>query len=84
MASQITMSSNAGFTTVSDSGFTPTDVAGPLNVNDYTALQDIGKMDSLLATLNGTYWTTNRLGQESIWDKLFWLRATRKSSSALT
>jgi hypothetical protein len=54
------------------------------NANDIAAMSDIASMDTLLATLDGVYWTSRRLNQESIWDKLFYLRTSRRGTASLT
>ena len=60
--------------TVTDRRWAPIDTASPVTVAEFAATQDIRVMDAALAAANATYWTTTRLNQESIWDKLFWLR----------
>jgi prephenate dehydratase len=60
--------------TVTDRRWTPTDVASPATAAEFAATQDIRTLDAALATMNAAYWTTLRLNQENIWDKLFWLR----------
>ena len=83
MASQITMAPHAGFTTVGDLGWKNEDLVNPVHASDYAALVDIKALDAALAAANATYWTATRLMQESLWDKLYWLRVTRKGVSSV-
>lgn len=76
----ITMSTHAGFTTVNDYNWKPVDQVSVLNSADYAALADIKTLDAALAAANATYWTATKLLQESLWDKLYWLRVTRKGA----
>lgn len=61
--------------TVTDRRFTPTDVVNVISTADFAASQDIRTLDAALTTANAGYWTTARKNQESLWDKLFWLRS---------
>ena len=61
--------------TVTDKRWTPTDVAIPPTVGEFAASKDIPTMDANLVAINATYWTATRLAQESVWDKLFYLRS---------
>lgn len=61
--------------TTTDRRWTPTDVADPVTTAEFAATQDIRTMDVWLAANNAAYWTAARLAQESLWDKLFYLRS---------
>ena len=63
--------------TVSDKGWAQLMLSIHCNTADYNATKDIQTLDGVLATANGTYWTTVRLNQESIWDKQYWLRVNK-------
>jgi len=69
--------------TVTDKRWTPTDVASPATAAEFAATQDTRTLDAWLAANNGTYWTATRLAQESIWDKLFYLRSTVANNAGL-
>lgn len=79
----ITMTTNYGGVTVTDRRWTPADVANPVAAADFAATQDIRTLDPVLATANATYWTSARLRQESVWDKLFWLRSQVANNAGL-
>jgi hypothetical protein len=79
------METTNGKTTTQDNRWNPnTGGLSTGHANDLAASADIASMDTLLATLNGTYWTSKRLDQESVWDKQFWLRCNRRSTASLT
>lgn len=83
----ITMHTAFGFTTVTDKRWTPSGAAAgdnPNNAADIAAMTDNDSLDTALAAANGTYWTAARLDQTNIWDKLYWLRVNRQSTSELT
>lgn len=81
----VTMYSTNGLCTTQDNRWTPADGGlAKQHTTDIAGAVDIASLDTLLASLNGTYWTTARLNQENLWDKLYWLRATRRSSASLT
>jgi hypothetical protein len=61
--------------TVTDKRWTPTDVASPATSAEFVATQDLRTLDLWLNTQNAAYWTQTRLNQESMWDKLFYLRS---------
>jgi hypothetical protein len=60
--------------TVTDRRWKPSDVANPIPVGEFGATQDIKVLDANLAAINAAYWTQKRLDQESIWDKVYYLR----------
>lgn len=70
--------------TVTDPRWTPADVASPVVSANFLATQDTRTLDARLAALNATYWTTQRLNQESIWDKLFALRSDATNAGGLS
>jgi hypothetical protein len=70
--------------TVTDPRWTPTDVANPVTAAMFTATQDIRTLDAWLTTNNAAYWTATRLAQESIWDKLFFLRSSIANNAGLS
>lgn len=81
----LTMSTHTGFVPTQDNRWNPQDNGlGKMHATDFGGMQDIIKLDAALATLDGTYWTSKRLDQESIWDKMYWLRVTRRGTAALT
>lgn len=81
----LTMSTFTGFEPTTDNRWTPSDNGlGKMHVTDFAAVQDIVKIDTLLATIDGVYWTSKRLDQESIWDKLYYLRVNRRGTASLT
>lgn len=81
----LTMYTTQGMETTSDNRWTPSDGGvAKLNASDIAAMSDITALDTALAAANGTYWTTTRLNQESVWDKLYWLRVNRRSTTELT
>jgi hypothetical protein len=59
---------------VTDRRWTPTDVADVVTPAEFAASQDIRTIDAYLAATNAAYWTATRLNQESLNDKIFWLR----------
>lgn len=75
MMTNITMVPGYGMgMTVTDRRWKPTDVVAPVAVGEFAVTQDIKTLDANLVAANATYWTTTRLAQESVWDKLFWVR----------
>lgn len=60
---------------ITDRRWTPADVANPIATVDFAASQDLKTLDARLTTVNAGYWTALRLNQESLYDKLFWLRS---------
>ena len=60
---------------VTDRRWTPTDVTDPVTTAEFAATQDIRTLDAWLTANNAAYWTALRLTQESMWDKLFYLRS---------
>lgn len=81
----VTMYTSQGMDTTTDNRWTPSDNGvAKLNSADIAAMTDITALDTALAAANGTYWTTFRLNSESLWDKLYWLRVTRRGTTALT
>lgn len=81
----LTMYTTQGFETTSDNRWTPADNgAQKLNTADIAAVNDIIQLDAYLVTLNAAYWTTARLNQESLWDKLYWMRVNRRGTASLT
>lgn len=69
--------------TVSDPRWTPTDVASPAVSANFLATQDIRTLDARLTALNAAYWTAARLAQESIWDKLFYIRSDATNAGGI-
>jgi len=59
---------------VTDRRWTPTDVNDVVTPAEFAATQDLRTLDAWLAAANAAYWTETRLNQESINDKIFWLR----------
>jgi len=59
---------------VTDRRWTPTDVNDVVTPAEFAATQDLRTLDAWLAAANAAYWTQTRLNQESINDKIFWLR----------
>jgi hypothetical protein len=81
----VTMYTTQGMETTTDNRWNPnTGGLSTGNANDIAAMSDIASLDTLLATLDGVYWTSRRLNQESIWDKLFYLRTSRRGTASLT
>jgi hypothetical protein len=76
--SNIDMLGGSGFgmgMVVTDPRWTPTDVADPVIDSVFLSTKDIRSMDARLQVLNAAYWTQKRCDQESIWDKLFYIRS---------
>jgi len=63
-----------------DRRWTPTDSVDPVTTAEFAATQDIRTLDAWLATANAAYWTATRLNQESLNDKIFWLRSQASPS----
>jgi hypothetical protein len=60
---------------VTDRRWTPTDVADHVTAAEFAGTQDIRTLDAWLTAANAAYWTATRLNQESLNDKIFWLRS---------
>ena len=80
----LTMYVTSGLEPTTDNRWTPANNGiNPGNAADIAAMTDITALDTALAAANATYWTAARLNQESVWDKQYWLRVTRRGSASL-
>ena len=69
---------------ITDRRWAPVDAIDAVPTADFAATQDIRTMDAYLTAANAAYWTATRLAQESIWDKLYYIRTTSQSGAGLS
>lgn len=72
-----------GPTSVTDRRWTPADVPSPPTTAEFAATQDIRTMDAWLTANYASYWTADRLRQESFWDKIFFMRQMQSGGAGL-